>query len=379
MQKHFRFLIGFLVIALPILACSSSFKVLGTPQPPAGQSSTPGVAQDELLPHTLYYSSADSTGLTQIFRMELDGKTVRQITHETVAIGLYDVSLAAGSVTYVANNQLLLINTDGSGRRVLVDGGPVDSNNSNVNSLYSPVFSPDGQTIAYAQHGLNLYNFATGVSKLVLSDESYLPEKYSPDGSKLLMRFSVPNTDATIQVIYNPATNSVMRFTSVDGAFFCCKDEWTQDSLSFYAANPTLGMLSPGLWKVDAVSGSVTTLLPSDAGNGKFNLADEPYLAPDGQLYYFFANASDTVALSDRVPLQIVRSAPDGVTGRVVLRPETFETLNEALWAPDASFVIVTRTTTDSTAGSIVELYYTDATKSMVTLLPYGQQLQWGP
>jgi hypothetical protein len=374
MQKCFRSLIGFLAIVLPILACLSSFKVLGTPQPPLGQSSAPGVAQDELLPHTLYYSGADSTGLTQVFRMERDGKTVRQITHETVAAGDYDASLVDGSVTYVVNNQLLLINADGSDRRVLVDGGPVDPNNPDANSLYSPVFSPDGQTIAYDQHGLNLYNVATGVSKLVLSDKLYVPENYSPDGSKLLIRFSVPNTDATIQVIYNPATNSVVRFTSVDGAFFCCKDEWTQDSLSFYAANPTVGMLSPGLWKVDAANGNVTTLLPSDAGNGKFNLADEPYLAPDAQLYYFFANALDTV------PLQIVRSAPDGVTGRVVLRPETFETLNEALWAPDASFVIVAKASADSNnAGGHVELYYTDAAKDMVSLLSAGQQLQWGP
>src|SRR5258706_74641 len=336
MKKHFRSAVAFLAIALTALACSSSFKVVGTPSPVSEQINTPTAVPDELLPHTLYYSGADSTGLTQIFRMERDGKTVRQITHETVAIGLYDLSLTDGSVTYIVNNQLLLINADGSDRRVLVDGGPVDSNNPNVNSLYGLVFSPDGQTIAYAQHGLNLYNVATGFSKLVLSDKLYLPEKYSPDGSKLLMRFSIPNTAATHEVIYFPVTNSIVTFNSADGALFCCgEEEWTLDSMSLYDAAPEIGMLTPGLWKVDAANGSVTTLLPSDAGNGKFNLADEPYLAPDGQLYYFFANASDTV------PLQIVRSAPDGVTGRVVLRPETFETLNEALWAPDASFVIV--------------------------------------
>ena len=44
-------------------------------------------------------------------------------------------------------------------------------------------------------------------------------------------------------------------------------------------------------------------------------LADEPYLAPDGQLYFFFANASGPDGMIQRAPLQLVRAAPDGVTG----------------------------------------------------------------
>ena len=82
----------------------------------------------------------------------------------------------------------------------------------------------------------------------------------------------------------------------------------------------------------------------------------------------------------DNAPLQIVRTAPDGVTGLTVLRPETFESLNEALWAPDASFVVVAKAPSDSVyAGGALELYYTDAAKSMVQLVPFGQQLKWGP
>jgi len=381
MKKYSHFLLAILVLGLSILACSSSLQVVGTPSSAPQQSNTPIVVPAVLLPHTLYYSGADGTGLTQIFRLERDGKTVTQITHEPAAVGRYDVSRMDGSVVYVVDNQLILINADGSNRRTLVDGGPLDPNNPITNSLYRPVFSPDEQTIAYAQHGLNMYNVATGISSLVLPDQLYRPEKYSPNGTKLLMTVSVPNTDATHDVIYDLATNTVVTFHSADGAFFCCGQEiWTLDSMSLYDAYPTLGMLSPGLWKVDATSGNVTTLLPSEAGDGNYNLADEPYLAPDGQLYYFFANALDTVALSDKAPLQIVRSAPDGVTGRVVLRPETFETLNEALWAPDGSFVIVAKTPTDSTnAGSIVELYYTDSAKDMVSLPSVGYQLQWGP
>jgi hypothetical protein len=56
----------------------------------------------------------------------------------------YDISRIDGSVAYVANNQLLLINADGSNRRVLVDGGAVDPNNPFISTISSPVFSPDG-------------------------------------------------------------------------------------------------------------------------------------------------------------------------------------------------------------------------------------------
>ena len=53
--------------------------------------------------------------------------------------------------------------------------------------------------------------------------------------------------------------------------------------------------------------------------------------------------------------------------------------MNEALWAPDASFVIVARAPSDSVyAGGVLELYYTDAARSMIPLVPFGQQLKWG-
>jgi len=381
MNQRFPSIATFL-LAFVISSCASPAGVEATQPSASDQGETAFTSTSAgLLPHTLYFVSNDVSGIAQVHRLETDGKTVKQITFEPVAVGLYDVSLANGSVVYVANNQLLLINADGSSRRLLVDGGPINPNNPGENSLHHPVFSPDGQTLAYAHNGLNLYNVTTGVSRLVLQDELYRPEKYSSDGAKLLMTVSVPNTDATHDVIYYPATNSIVRFNSADGAFFCCgREEWTQDSLGLYAAYPALGMLSPGLWKVDAASGNVTTLIPSEAGGGDFNFADEPYLASDGHLYYFFANASNTVGFSDNAPLQIVRSAPDGVTGRTVLRPETFESLNEALWAPDASFVIVAKASSDSIyVGGVLELYYTDAAKSMISLVPSGQQLNWGP
>jgi hypothetical protein len=77
--------------------------------------------------------------------------------------------------------------------------------------------------------------------------------------------------------------------------------------------------------------------------------------------------------------MQLVRSAPDGVTGRTVLRPDTFETMNEALWAPDASFVLVAfAPISDVYVGGQVEMVYTDSRPNVV-LIPYAQRLKWGP
>jgi len=410
MKKTSYSLSALLILIISTLACSFSFGS-GTRQPnsqdevatvvaatlqaltPASPGETSTSTPTGMLPYSFYYLGTDGTGLTQVFRIERDGTTPRQITFEPVNVGNYDVSLVDGNVIYVVNNQLMWINADGSGRRVLVDGGAVDPNNPILNSLSNPVFSPDGQTIAYGYKGLNLYSVATGVSNLVLETEVvdpvngetrtgqlYWPEKYSPDGTKLIITIAIPNSDGVFDAIYYPATNSIVRFNSTDNAFICCgEEEWTQDSSGFYAANPTVGMFGSGLWRVDAASGIVTTLLPTDAGGGNFNLADEPYLASDSQLYFFYTTASSPDGIIQRSPLQLVRSAPDGVTGRTVLNTENFQLLNEALWAPDASLVIVAYAPIqDVYQGGQAEIVFLDGRPNVV-LTTFAQNMKWGP
>ena len=406
MNKQFRILSAFLVLAIAMLACALPLGATPTASPddvstvvaltmqaltPASSTSTPETLGP--LPHDLYYLGKDGSGLVQVFRLERDAKTQHQVTFEPSDVGNYDVSLVDGSVVYVANNQILLVNADGSNRRVLVDGGPVDPNDPIQNSISNPIFSPDAQTIAYGYKGLNLYTVSTGVSKLVLEKpipdpitgetrqgELYWPQKFSPDGTKILVTAAIPNSDGAAEMIYSLTTNTTIRFISDAGAFFCCGEEkWTLDSQSLYAASPTVGMFGSGLWHVDASTGAITTLLPTDAGGGQFNLADEPYLAPDGQLYFFFAIASSTDGMVLRGPLQVARSDPDGVTGLTILRQESFALLNEALWAPDASFVIaVSAPTADVYQGGQAELVYVDG-KPKTTLISFAQQLKWGP
>jgi hypothetical protein len=317
--------------------------------------------------------------------------TRQQITSEPIDVSDYDVSPLDGSVAYVSDNQIFYVNADGTGRRVLIYPSSVDANNPFMSLMSSPVFSLDGQTLAYGHKGLQIYSFATDTSKLVIKNlvddagnntfvprELYAPERYSPDGTKLLVNLSYYEGGSS--AIYYPATNDLVRLNGGEGALICCDDtEWSPDSASIYAANPSMGMFSSGLWRVDAATGAVTTLIQGDAGGGNYNVADEAYLAPDGQLYFFFANVSSPEGIITRSPLQLVRSAPDTVTGWTTFSGPDFELLNEALWAPDASFVVAAIAPAPEVyQGGQAEIIYLDGRPKAV-LTPFARQMKWGP
>ena len=421
MSKLFRPFIGFLVLTIVTLACVLPVPQVPTPStnwsptPPfspdqvgtavamtltaaapgngSPTSSGPGFPTPEtlLLPASFYYLAPDSAGLLQIFRIEQNGITQRQITTEAVSITDYDVSRVDGSVAFVANNQLLLVNADGTNRRMLVDGGVVDPNNPFISTVGSPVFSPDGQTLAYGFKGLQMYSFSTGESDLIIENqiddvggglfvprELYEPERYSPDGTKLLITLGY--YEGASSAIHYPATNALVRLEGGEGALICCDETlWSYDSSSVYAANPTMGMFSSGLWRVDSATGEVTTLIQGDAGGGNFNVVDEAYLAPDDQLHFLFATVPAPEGIIVRSPLPIVVSAPDGVTGRTVLSTENLELLNEALWAPDASLLVVVMAPSQEVyQGGQAEIIYFDGRPKSV-LAPFAQQMKWGP
>ena len=54
--------------------------------------------------------------------------------------------------------------------------------------------------------------------------------------------------------------------------------------------------------------------------------------------------------------------------------------MNEALWAPDASFVIIADAPIqDVYYGGIPELVYIDAQKSPIQLADFAIDMKWGP
>jgi len=369
---------------------AATFQAL-TAAAPALATATLAPEPASLLPHSLYFLNNDNAGLVQIYRLDREGEAVSQVTFEPARVDDYDVSLVDGSVVYVSNNQMFMVDASGANRRKLLEGGTIDENNPFLTRLSNPVLSPDGQTIAYGYKGLNFYSTATGQSNRVLEDqinvsegysfpgELYWPEKYTADGSKLIITLGY--MEGASAAIYYPNGNALVRLKGGEGAMICCGNtELAADGSAFYSASASIGMFNSGLWRVDSSTGAVTTIINGDAGNGTFNFASAPHPAPDGQLYYFYANQPGLDEFGSSPPLQLVRSALDGVTGRTVLRPETYANINEALWAPDASFVIIAEPPIqDVYYGGIPVLVYTDAQKGTIPLAEFAMDMKWGP
>jgi hypothetical protein len=349
---------------------------------------TPAPPSSYLLPHTLYYLSHDRAGLLQVFRLEQDGRSAHQVTFEPVAVDMFDISPRDGSVVYISNNQMLLVDASGAGRRVLLDGGPLNSDNRLTNSVGVPVWAPDGKTIAFAHGGLDFYALDTGAISQVLANDFdtsagfllvraiYSPVKYSPDGGKLLI--NIGYTESGTMGIYFFSSNTLIKLNRPDGGMFCCIPAWTPDGSGIYAASPNMGMIDSGLLYADASSGEVSILLPGSVPDGTYNFADTTQVGPDGQLYFFFNNLMEIPAAA-HTPLYMVRSGPDGVTGRVQLRPDAFENINEILWAPNASFAILALAPApDVYEGGQMVIVYPDG-RPNVALTDYGDMLKWGP
>ncbi len=121
----------------------------------------------------------------------------------------------------------------------------------------------------------------------------------------------------------------------------------------------------------------MATLIVGSAPDGTYNFAAAPQVGPDGKLYFFFNNLA--AIPTGHTPLVLVRSGSDGVTGREQLKQDVFDNTNEILWAPDASFAVVTfAPAPDVYQGGRAEIVYPDS-RPNVLLAMFAEELHWGP
>ncbi len=302
------------------------------------------------LPHSLYFLDGQGDE-AQVWRLEADGLTRLQITHESAGVEKFAVSAADGSLAFVVDTRLFLVGGDGENRRLIADGHQVDPSLEDYvfhGLIGQVVFSPDGRTLAYSFDGLHLYDLATGEDEHVLTNlgnllgesfvfdrESYSPGPWSPDGRQLLIVMGYFE-GSTLAVMDLEAEAPFRRLRS-DGPV-CCQYSWAPDGRSVLVANPTFTVVWPGLWRYDAETGEQTVVVPGIAEDGSVNFVGWPQQLSSGELAYFHVN-QEQFSPEVGIPLAMVRSRSDG-SDRTQVRPEAFR-IGEALWAQDGSLAVI--------------------------------------
>jgi len=391
-----RTLFGLLLIAILCAACNyptATQTADGSGQTAENGISSEGTAQPTnraapaLLPHSLYFLSSRS-GRQQVWRLDADGIGLHQITNESLDVDGYDVSRTDGTVAYVTDNQLYLINSDGSQRRLLVDNSAADPDAEDFfypQAISAPRFSPNGETLAYAQNGVWVFAVATNQAAQLLTNqleifddgsapanELYFPEQWAPDNTQLVISVA-QGEGGTLAVLDTGREAMLTRFESL--GVFCCQTAWAPDSGSVLVASPYLGLVDAGLWRYDARSGAQTTLLETVSAD-LYQFAGWPLQAANGDLYYFYTSSTD-IPEGDQ-PMYMVHTGSDGNSGREQLRSEGFS-LVDALWAEDGSLALIIQVGTVGSGNSgPVMLAFSDG-RQLIGLLDEAHQLRWGP
>jgi hypothetical protein len=303
-----------------------------------------------ILPAPLYYISAADA---QIWRMEIDGLTVTQITFEPLPVDEIDVSAASGQIAYISGNALYAVDSFGAGRTLILEGLAIPENYFE-SVVTAPRWSPDGSQLAFGFGGINIYEGATGTTSVIKSSDpypdlnnpnapypdpppvGYAPLNWSPDGTRLLVTEAVYYSEGFSLVALNPSNGDSRQLISPDG-LACCNPAWSPDGTEVIISNESLGLLTPGMWQLSAASGEGRTLVQGYSPDiDTYYLVSFARKLTDGNIYGFF---SAYVSFPETpIPLQLTRFASDG--SATPIGNESYLPA-DALWSPDDSGVIV--------------------------------------
>jgi WD40 repeat protein len=380
-----RFILGVSLILLT--ACAPISDQAPTEEPQAFEIAS----VEDLLPSSLYYLSDLPDGVFQVWRLDESGSFPQQVTDEVEGVSGFDVNRGDGQVAYISQNRLFVVNADGSGRTMLVDGGPVEELSDEylyTRSLSGVAWAGSGRVIAYGRNGIHLYFIGEQsdfhvVQNVVEEGETgtlfpvglYTPISWSPDSNVLLV--GIGFFEGGTLGVYNLGKNELVRLGGE--GIVCCQPAWAPDSSSVLVASPMFGISPSGLWRYNAQTGEETELIHHTSADETLNFVNWPLQLPDGSLQFFFNNlaAFPTAEAS----LLMVFSGPDGIEGPEMIRSEYWENY-EVLWAEDGSLAVAVQPATGVAAswprtGPI--LVIPASADPPVPLPANGYSLRWGP
>ncbi len=306
--------------------------------------------QAGLLGQSLYYiNEADG----QIWRLEADGQTQTQITFTEAGVSAFDISAASGNLAYISDGGLWLANAGGGEARLLIE-----------TNASTPLWSPNGQRLAYQFEGLKTFDTTdgTGVALVELEEgDTCTPLAWSPNGRQLIAECETPPLECPYNVLFTSTTLSGVNYRR---ALNAGRVAWNRESGLIYMARNTGCSGGPRLGLATAPGGSEFTLL--EAEEDTFAI-EAPFVARDGSLLGFYGDGvSAPLTLSSFGVLQVGQSVSP-----TALHTESF-LLSEALWLPDGSGVLVRED------GGQIWLLLLDGSQGQ-TIAIRGRNLRWGP
>jgi hypothetical protein len=337
----------------------------------------------------------------QIWRLERDGASKRQVTFETRPVLAFDVRPADNGLVYIIGDPSLpgsdrvLVALDASGRTELVRG-PIGAplvrpgGDEIVFRLYEPV---DGLVIGGDGRGLPgiwgttrrggrpfsvqpddpppSSNASVDPARPETFANEYDPITWAPDGSRLLMSAYPGFGEAAPPKLKVMADGSV-----VDLPDACCGEAtWGNDGQIYFAGGVGVQDARLGLWRLDPTTLQVTELI-SGSIDDKYVLVTGAYPAGQGGALVFMTLAAEAPEVNPAAltPLTMTRVTSDGT--RTALRPNDGFNIVTVRWAPGGEGAAVHAAGQPGQPGTV---YWLPSDGGPARALPLsGLTLAWG-
>ena len=382
MRLPWGYLVG--MLAMLLASCQPAAHA-PTALPGLTQTITPESGTNPL-PAALYFLSEDPTGIAALYRLSDVSQPASLVASAPGAASItdYDLSISTQRMAYLAGDQLYVQRLDGSPPILILEGDAATATPAFLERLAAPRWSPDGQVLAFAYHGIQLYRPATGELINILPDTStddssphaqtlYAPVSWSPDGTRLLVSVSLSQG-----IGLGILTLTVSAFELLPPDTGCCQAAWTNDGQDILIANPYPSMGLTGLWRYRLNGAELTPLITSPAEGASITLVGWPHQDASGIILAFYTHSVS--ADYEPLPVSLVSLSQDLPPQIIPLRAETFSP-HEVLWASDGSLAAAVIPAPGAAAwsasGTIVLIPTADTLAVQAVANGYG--LHWGP